>query len=450
MKRIIWLVFVLALSWGSLGLGATNDFLPELGLDLKGGISAILTAPEGTPPELLDQTVEVMQRRIEGIGGVQEPEISTQGDRNVLVQLPGVTDQEEALRVLGATGQLSFRSVQATAAPGEVELTVEDDPTADAWLLDESGLLAYRVLGTDLLGTSIDEAIAIVGQSGRWEVNLTMDGDGADKFEAITTDAFQFPNGDPRNQIAIVLDGVVITSPGVNQPISGGSAVITLGGGPDSESEAKDLSVVLRYGSLPVQLERSSLNKVSATVGEDSLDAGLKAGSLGLLIVAVVLLVYYRSLGIVSVIGLTVFGSLLVMVFAVLGRTIGTTLTLAGVTGIIVSIGITADSYIVYFERIKEELRAGLTVAEAAQVGFRKAFKTILTADTVSILGAFLLWLLAVGPVKGFAVSLGIATVLDIIIARYFTKNAVGMLAAGKLGEGGRFSIRGAAWGEKT
>ncbi len=129
MRRIIWLVLVLALSWGSLAYGSTNDFLPKLGLDLKGGISAILTAPEGTDPELLEQTVDVMLRRIEGIGGVQEPEISTQGDRNVLVQLPGVTDQEEALRVLGATGQLSFRTVLGTALPSQVDLTLEDDPT---------------------------------------------------------------------------------------------------------------------------------------------------------------------------------------------------------------------------------------------------------------------------------------------------------------------------------
>jgi preprotein translocase subunit SecD len=450
MRRVIWLVAVLALSWGSLAYGSTNDFLPKLGLDLKGGISAILTAPEGTDPELLEQTVDVMLRRIEGIGGVQEPEISTQGDRNVLVQLPGVTDQEEALRVLGATGQLSFRSVLGTALPSQVDLTETDDPTQDAWIMDEDGTLAYNVAGTDLLGSSIEEAIALVGQGGRWEVNLVLDSEGADKFEAITAAAVQFPNGDPRNQVAIVLDGIVITSPAVNQAISGGSAVITMGAGEDNEAQAQDLSVVLRYGSLPVQLERSSLNKVSATVGQDSLDAGLKAGALGLLVVAAVLLIYYRSLGVVSVVGLTVFGSLLVMVFAVLGRSVGVTLTLAGVTGIIVSVGITADSYIVYFERIKEELRAGLDMTSAVETGFKKAYKTILTADTVSILGAFLLWLLAVGPVKGFAVSLGIATVLDIIIARYFTKNAVGMLAAGRWGEGGKFSIRGAAWGEKT
>jgi preprotein translocase subunit SecD len=147
----------------------------------------------------------------------------------------------------------------------------------------------------------------------------------------------------------------------------------------------------------------------------------------------------------VAIVGLTVFGSLLIALFGLLGEFQGLTLTLAGVTGIIVSVGITADSYIVYYERIKEKVRQGLSIEEAADEGFTLAFRTILTADTVSLLAAILLWFLAVGAVKGFAIALGLATILDIFIARSFTRRAVRLMAPGRLGAGGWFSIRGAA-----
>ena len=160
---------------------------------------------------------------------------------------------------------------------------------------------------------------------------------------------------------------------------------------------------------------------------------------------AVVLLVIYRSLGLLAIVGLTVFGSLLLALFGLLGESSGVTLTLAGVTGIIVSVGITADSYIVYYERLKEKVRQGVEVEEAAEEGFRLAYRTILTADTVSLLAASLLWILAVGAVKGFAVALGLATILDLIVAKVFTKRAVGILANTSLGDGGWFSIKGAA-----
>ncbi|NND85595.1 MAG: MMPL family transporter, partial [Acidimicrobiia bacterium] len=172
--------------------------------------------------------------------------------------------------------------------------------------------------------------------------------------------------------------------------------------------------------------------------------AGIIAGLGGLAVVTLLLLAYYRSLGVVAVIGFSIFGSLLVLMFSLLGLA-GLTLTLAGVTGIIVSVGITADSYIVYFERIKEEVRKGISVEEAIDDGFKRAYRTIRTADFVSIMGAFLLWVLAVGPVKGFAMALGVATILDLIIAPWFTRNAVGLIGRSGLGDGGWFSIRGAA-----
>ncbi|HLF60105.1 MAG TPA: SecD/SecF family protein translocase subunit, partial [Acidimicrobiia bacterium] len=227
--------------------------------------------------------------------------------------------------------------------------------------------------------------------------------------------------------------------------ISGGSAQITLGQGSDSQQEATDLAVVLRYGSLPVDFEVSAVRKVSGTLGADSLQAGVIAGLLGLLLVAIVLLLAYRSLGLVAVIGLSIFATVLITIFGLLGESVGFTLTLAGVTGLIVSMGISADTYIVYFERIKEKLRQGFPVEQASADGFRIAFRTMLTANTVSLLGAVLLWALAVGAVKGFAISLGIGTVLDLVVALVFTRRAAGVLAETRLGSSGSFSIEGAA-----
>jgi protein-export membrane protein SecD len=270
---------------------------------------------------------------------------------------------------------------------------------------------------------------------------------GADKFAAMTAEAASFPVGDPRRNIAIVLDGGVITAPAVatdvdpSTGITGGTAIITFGASPDAEQEAKDTAVILRYGSLPVAFEISAVQKVSASLGSDSLQLGIISGLVGLFLVAALLLIIYRSLGALAVIGLSVFGALLLTIFGVLGATQGLTLTLAGVTGVIVSVGITADSYIVYFERIKEEMTQGLTMRAAVDDGYKAAFRTIITADIVSLLAAILLYWLAVGPVKGFALALGIATVLDLIIFRIYTRRAAWLLARTGVGEHGPVSI---------
>jgi preprotein translocase subunit SecD len=305
-----------------------------------------------------------------------------------------------------------------------------------------------------MTGSDITEALANFSQTtGQWQVDLKLNDDGARKFQELTRAAAQFPTGDPERQIAIVLDGKIISAPQVastvdaNIGIAGGSAVITLGAGDNQQAAAQDLAVVLRYGSLPVSFEQDQVQSVSATLGSDSLRSGLIAGLAGLILVAIYMLLYYRSLGAVTIVGLSVFGSLMLIVLGLLSRTAGLTLTLAGVTGIVVSVGITADSYIVFYERIKEELHRGRTMKAAVDEGFSRAFHTIITADTVSILAAVLLWLLAVGPVKGFALTLGIATFLDILVAYFFTRNAVSAIAHSGLGEGGRFSIRAAAGG---
>ncbi len=507
---IIGLVVVLGLAWGALGTLVATGSSPRLGLDLQGGTSVVLTAPADTEQDILELAVERMRSRIEEIGGVQEPEIAISGSSTVVVQLPGVEDEQRALDVLGQQGELSFRPVlgltpgsigpladvpettttttvpagedtTTTTVPepadeGPVTIpepcgrggtytfaTAEDlglDPATGLTVTDMTDREAYIVSNGSVLhlgpaclvGTGVAQATpGFITTSGVWGISLDLTSDGGDAFAAMTGQAATYTGFDPRRQIAIVLDGEVLAAPRVFddvQPgvgITGGRAQITLGDQPEDETQARDLAVVLRYGSLPVSFERSQVQKVSASLGADSLRTGLVAGVAGLILVAVVLLAYYRVLGLVALVGLTVFGSSLIALFTVLGQGIGLTLTLAGVTGIIVSVGITADSYIVYFERIKDEIRNGANVSTAVTDGFKAAFRTILTADTVSLLGAGLLYVLAVGPVKGFALSLGIATILDIIIARAYTRRAAWVVAHTGFATGGPLSIAAAA-----
>ena len=505
-RRLIGLAVVLALAWGGLGFLTAADLAPKLGLDLQGGTSVVLTAPADTDEEVLSKAVEIMRSRIEQIGSVQEPEIQISGNGTVLVQLPGVEDERRALEAIGQTGVLSFRPVLGatfgpigplgslyvdptattttipaltttsegeetttttvaeetqvptpTPPPGldpETGLTVDDSPDQESYLL-YAGFFGSQVLHvgpSQLLGGDVSQAIpGFDTQQSQWVVSLDLTSSGGDKFAELTGDAAGFTSGDPRRQIAIVLDGEVISAPEVNPSvapgvgITGGRAQITLGASVEDETQARDLAVTLRYGSLPVSFERSQVQKVSATLGADSLQIGLVAGLAGLVLVALALVLYYRVLGVVAIMGLTVFGSLLLSLFILLGEYRGLTLTLAGITGVIVSVGITADSYIVFFERIKDEMRSGKTVPSAVTDGFAAAYRTILTADTVSLLAAGLLWVLAVGQVKGFALSLGLATILDLIIARSFTRRAAWVVGHTRFGDGGRFSIAGAA-----
>ena len=484
----VTLLLTLAVAWGSLAGSLAAGWSPELGLDLQGGFSVILTAPEGTDRSVLDKAVEIMRLRIETLGNVQEPEISVQGERSISVQLPGVEDRERALEAVGTTGELSFRPVLAADVispafldgtlpfpeiPGDPEasttttqppvippnidpltgLTIVDDVTQPAYLPSDDGLI-YLVGPAFLTGGDIEGAQpAFTGtatqSAGGWVVDPDFTSEGATKFEAATAELSLFPVGDPRRQLAIVVDGAVVFAPQVSEQVlpgeglDAGTVIITVGR-EDQEKEAGDLSTILRYGALPTTFEREREESVSASLGSDSLRAGLYAGFGGLALVALALLAYYRALGLVAVVGLTVFGSLLLVIITLLSRYAGVTLTLAGVTGVIVSVGITADSYIVFFERIKEEHRRGRSLRAAADVGFHRAFRTVITADFVTAAGSALLWMLAIGPVKVFAIALGVSTVIDVFVAYFYTRPAVMMLVRGRAGEGSRLSVRGA------
>ncbi|MDH3605708.1 MAG: protein translocase subunit SecD [Acidimicrobiia bacterium] len=457
-RRLISVLVMILLGWGGLAAVFATDTTPKLGLDLAGGTSVILRAPSGTSSEQLDQAVNVMRKRIEALGNVQEPVIQVAGNNNIVVQLPGVTDRERALEAIGSTGQLSFRAVINDGLLGPLDEPIDpsdDDPTQPATLANIDPLEGPLLVdGAFAVGADIADASALFSGF-EWVVSLDFTRAGDDKFTAATRLAASFAPGDPRRRFAIVLDGTVISAPQVAATVDpavgiSGGAQITLGGAADPEQEARDLEIVLKFGALPIVLEREQVQFVSASLGRDSLNAGLVAGFGGLALVAVAMLFYYRVLGLVTVLGLSIFGSLVIGAYSVLGTSQGLTLTLAGVAGIIVSVGITSDSYIVYFERIKEEIRHGRTVDDAVEEGFSRAFKTILTADTVSFTGAILLWFLALGPVKGFALALGLATLIDVFVAYFFTRNAVALLVGTRLGDGGAFSIRGTTGRERT
>jgi len=492
-KAWITLIVTVAIAWGSLAAMLAVGWAPKLGLDLQGGFAITLVAPDGTDAATLETAADIMRRRVENLGGVQEPEVAVVGDRAIVVQLPGVDDRERALEAVGTTGELSFRPVlgEFPASPAlldpdsvvpEGDDTVDPnlqplnelDPTTGISLVDEivkrsylelaDGPIVYEVGGIPVEftnGTSIDfptgaditdarTQFTSQGLGGQWVVVPEFTDEGGEKFRESTAYLARFPVGDPRRQLAIVVDGVVTSAPAVAADVSPAegldpnAVIITVGAGDTAEQESQDLAAILRYGALPTTFERERVESVSATLGADSLKAGLLAGLAGLLLVAAYMLFYYRSLGIISIVGLTVFGSFLVGVIILLGQTQGTTLTLAGVTGVIVSIGITLDSYIVYFERTKEEYRHGRALRPSITHAFEGAFRTIMTGDTVTFMAAILLFMLAVGQVKGFALTLGLATVIDVIVAYFFTRPAAYLMARGPLGEGGTFSIQGA------
>jgi preprotein translocase subunit SecD len=232
------------------------------------------------------------------------------------------------------------------------------------------------------------------------------------------------------NRIAIDLDGVVKSAPSLDTTDFPGKGRIT---GDFSQREAKDLALVLRYGALPVQLDRQTVQSVSASLGKDSLHAGIVAGAVGLVLVVLYMIAYYRALGIVVLLGLTLTAGLMYSLVTWLGQTNGLSLTLAGATGIIVSVGVTVDSYVVYFERLNDEIRSGKTIRSSVDRSFARAYRTILAADAASFIGAVVLYLLSVGSVRGFAFFLGLSTVLDVFTAYFFTRPMVSILGRKRL-----------------
>ncbi|MHB1928166.1 MAG: protein translocase subunit SecD [Acidimicrobiales bacterium] len=294
-----------------------------------------------------------------------------------------------------------------------------------------------------LSGRIVKSASAVVdATTGQDVVNVTLTSKGLAEFNKVAalrnaTYNKSTPNSEPfSSREAIELDGVTESAPTIVNPVFTGQVQIT---GNFTSKQATDLATQLNYGSLPVRFNPQTVNTVSATIGEASLKAGLLAGIGGIILVLLYMIVYYRALGLVVVLGLGVGGSLLYAILTQLSYTAGLALTLSGVTGIIVSIGITVDSYVVYFERLKDEVRSGKTIRASVERGFSRAFRTVLTADLVSFLAALILYLFTVGDVRGFAFTLGLSTLLDVFTAYFFIRPIVVLLGRRRSLSRGRF-----------
>jgi len=440
----------------------------RLGLDLRGGTSVTLQPRLGVgesgkvTSEAIDQAVSIIRQRVNSLG-VAESEVASQGsgtNRQIVISVPGESGRR-VIELVGQTAELRSRQVlaessgvpttatDAAATPpagvsaelnalyAALDCTIPEnrqgtgsDVATDVILAcSNDGGAKYILAGAEVLGRQVSKATAAVDTTtgGNWFVSLTFNGEGTKAFGDQTARVVSLTA--PQNQVAIVLDGLVVSAPRINEAIRGGSAQIT---GNFTQVEAQDLANVLKYGSLPLAFDRGEVQQVSPTLGADQLTAGLLAGGLGLGLVLLYSVLYYRGLGLVTVGSLTVAAGMIYLLVLLLGEWIGFTLTLAGIAGIIVAIGITADSFIVYFERIRDELREGKSLRSAVESGWVRARRTIVVADSVSIIAAVLLYFLAVGGVRGFAFTLGLTTLVDLLVIFAFTKPMMTVLSKWK------------------
>jgi preprotein translocase subunit SecD len=318
----------------------------------------------------------------------------------------------------------------------------DDKADAEVTLVGRDGTV-FKLGPTQLTGTAVETAQAGLDQSGQWTVNpvFRKGAKGIDLFNKVAAQCY---NGDPtcpavapnKGQLAIVLDSEVLSAPSINEPTFERDRIQI--SGDFTEAEAKSLAVALRFGSLPIELQPQQAETVSATLGKGALKAGIIAGLIGLLLVAAYLVLYYRILGLATVGALTISASLLWVIMSNLSATV----TLAGVVGIVVSIGISLDSSVVFFESIKEDVRNGASLRSSVEKSFSAAYSTIIKADMSSLIGAVVLYWLSIGPVRGFAFYLGVATLLDLVAAYFFLRPAVVLLARSKQGQHpGRFGI---------
>ncbi|WP_062386954.1 protein translocase subunit SecD [Demequina iriomotensis] len=336
--------------------------------------------------------------------------------------------------------QAKYDALDCTKAENLSGVTPGDPAKADV-VCDETGVAKYIVGPVEMDGT--DVATATSGPeynsqgslTGRYEVRLDLTNEGGDTFADITGRIKDLES--PRDQFAMVLDGVVISAPAVSTTITGGQASIT---GSFTQESAAQLANQLKFGALPMTLEVQSEQQISATLGADQLQKGLIAGLIGLVLVVIYSLIQYRALGLVTVGSLILAGGITYVLIALLSWTIGYRLSLAGVAGLIVAIGVTADSFIVYFERVRDELREGRSLQAAIDHGWRRARRTILASDAINILAAVVLYILAVGGVRGFAFTLGLTTLVDILVVFMFTHPVLMLL--GKM----RFFSSGHPW----
>ncbi|MEU2395108.1 protein translocase subunit SecD [Streptomyces sp. NPDC007369] len=328
-------------------------------------------------------------------------------------------DLQARFAALDCTNDQQRAAAGKGAKPEEPTLACGQRGTAwGKWILGPAGVA----------GTDVKEAQGVIDpQRGQWIVTMQFTDKGADKFAKITGELAT--KQAPQNQFAIVLDGKVISDPSVSQALTGGNAEIS---GGFTQQSAQDLGNMLSYGALPLSFSEDSVTTVTAALGGEQLKAGLIAGAIGLALVVIYLLVYYRGLSFIAILSLLVSAILTYTLMALLGKGIGFALNLPAVCGAIVAIGITADSFIVYFERIRDEIREGRTLRPAVERAWPRARRTILVSDFVSFLAAAVLFVVTVGKVQGFAFTLGLTTLLDVVVVFLFTKPLMTLMARTK------------------
>ncbi len=475
---------------------AGGTWLPKLALDLSGGTQLILSpetndsSGEEITAEQLDQAVEIIRQRVDG-AGVAEAEVTTQSGQNVVVSVPG-TLSSETRDLIQTSAQMSFRAVinagtpqavtaDATAAedalpsptaeptdgsdynwvtgdlwrqyeqldctiPANVD-TTNQDPNAAIVACASDGSEKYilgpiEIEGTDIETASHSQVASSTGYAtGQWGVNIVFNEAATQTFKDVTTrlNAIRGANAsDPRARFAIMLDGQVLSSPVTQAVITNGQPQIT---GNFTEEEAANLAEQLKYGALPISFTIQSEQQISATLGADQLKMGLIAGLIGLLLVFIYSLFQYRLVGLVNITSIIVAGLLSYGVIVLLGHLMNYRLSLAGVAGLIVSIGLMADSFIVYFERIRDEIRAGRTIPAGIDHGWLRAKRTILASKAVNLLAAVVLYFASVGNVRGFAFTLGLTAVSDLLITFLFIHPLMVLLGRKDyFRNGGRFS----------
>jgi preprotein translocase subunit SecD len=485
-RSLTWLGVItlglLAILVGGILLSSAT-WAPKLALDLEGGTQIILkpnieNGSQATP-EQLTQAVSIIRQRVDA-SGVSEAEVNTEGN-NVVVSIPGKADEETRKRI-EASAKLEFRPVLVAGQPSNT--FVGDDgketpyPTPDPALpntptaaptspsdlsqvtpalqaefqafdcnqpveagvvqpadkpivaCEADGSVKYILGPVEVEGSQITDATNGMrttqsgATTGEWAVNLKFNGEGTKQFADVTSRL----NGlqSPQNQFAIVLDNQVISAPQTLAVIADGKPEIS---GNFTQESSKTLADQLKYGALPISFTVQSSDQISATLGSSQLQIGILAGIIGLVLVAIYTLFQYRLLGFVTLASLIVAGVLTYLIIAILSWRNGYRLSLAGVAGLIVAIGFTADSFIVYFERIRDELRDGRGLESAVEAGWRRAKRTIYASKGVNLLAAVVLYVLAVGNVKGFAFTLGVTTVIDVIVVLLFTHPTLQLLA---------------------
>lgn len=480
-RSLAWLAAILVGLGAIMGIGiATNntDGTPLLALDLEGGTQMVLSPETSTgedvTSEQMGQAVEIIRQRVDGTG-VSEAEINTQGDNNVVVSMPGSPD-EQTRELIQASANMEFRSVITqgpfTAVPEEERVDVSEIPEPDAtpehgsdpnWITPElfdefqrhdctaedAGQVrdnlptddaivacdfdmgAKYILGpVEISGDQIDSAdhgmaATPTGVSAnQWVVNIVFEDEGAEAFREVTQRLTGMSA--PQNQFAILLDGQIVSAPASQAVITDGRAQIS---GNFDEQRAAQLAEQLEYGALPISFEVESEQQISATLGQDQLFWGLIAGLIGLALVAIYQFFQYRALGLVTLTSIVIMGVLTYLAIVLLGWSDNYRLSLAGIAGIIVSIGLTADSFIVYFERIKDEMRNGRPFESAVNYGWDRAKRTITVSKLVNILASVVLFFVAVGNVRGFAFTLGLTSIADLIVVFLFTHPVMQLLA---------------------